>query len=298
MVSIDDNAQVGIELATSTLRLTGKALIAIMDLFLKEDNRKDYYQDLKPDTKKGKQNVKDLFDKYENTEVQSLDNNISKEEVTNIQKELKSMGVDFSIKKIEKNNYSLFFAGKDIEAIEKGMKNAMEKYSMKSNRIRNIKNILFDFKSEPLNQEEEEVFNSISNDLTTIDDIKESEVYEKLNLLKEEPTSKQLNLAKELGVEDYEKMNKIEISLALEKAGAEKSFFNEKQLEKSISNNSKKEISKDSKKENNKKENNQNNKKPNFNIGNMKKENSEKQKEKKLLNKKVKSNEKTASRSR
>lgn len=134
MVSIDENAQVGIELTTSTMRLTGRAIIAIMDMFLQQDDRKNYYQDLKPKTKQGKQNVKDLFEKYENTEVQALDSNLSREEIKNIEKELKSMGVDFSIRKIEKDNYSLFFAGKDIEAIEKGMDNAIIKRSIKEQR--------------------------------------------------------------------------------------------------------------------------------------------------------------------
>lgn len=139
MVSIDDNVQVGLELTTSTMRLSAKAIIAIMDLFLEQDNRKDYYQDLKPNTKQGKQEVKDLFSKYENTEVHALDSNLSKEEIKNIEKELKSMGVDFSIRKIEKDNYSLFFAGKDMEAIEKGMFNAIEKRDIQQKRKTELK---------------------------------------------------------------------------------------------------------------------------------------------------------------
>lgn len=139
MVSIDDNVQVGLELTTSTLRLTGKTLIAIMDLFLQKDDKKNYYQNLKPETKQGKQQVKELFEKYENTEVMALDKNVSREEIKNIQKELKSMGVDFSIRKIEKDNYSLFFAGKDIEAIEKGISNSVQKHNIQLQRKQNIK---------------------------------------------------------------------------------------------------------------------------------------------------------------
>lgn len=140
VVSIDDNVQVGLELSTSALRLSGRALIAIMDMFLDQDNRNNHYRDLKPETKQGKQAVKELFAKYENTEVQALDGNLSKEEIKSIKKELKSMGVDFSIKKIEKDNYSLFFAGKDIEAIEKGMSNAINKHLNKRNKMEKIKN--------------------------------------------------------------------------------------------------------------------------------------------------------------
>ncbi|WFB92294.1 hypothetical protein NWE22_02015 [Streptococcus parasuis] len=44
------------------------------------------------------------------------------------------MGVDFSIRKVGKDNYSLFFAGKDIEAIEKGMENAIQKYAQREKK--------------------------------------------------------------------------------------------------------------------------------------------------------------------
>lgn len=139
MASIDENVEVGVELTTSTLRLTGRAIVAIMDLFLDKDKdtRKEYTQDLT--NKQGKQKLKNLFTKYENTGVQSLGNNLSKEERKFIEKELKSMGVDFSIRKIGENDYSLFFAGKDIEAIEKGMENAINKYAKREQRNENKK---------------------------------------------------------------------------------------------------------------------------------------------------------------
>ena len=139
MASIDENAQVGIELATSTLRLSGRAIIAIMDMFLEKDDRKEYYQDL--NNKQGKQKIKDLFTKYENTGVQSLGDNLSSEERKFFEKELKAMGVDFSIRKVGKDEYSLFFAGKDIEAIEKGMENAISKYGQREQKIEKMKDM-------------------------------------------------------------------------------------------------------------------------------------------------------------
>lgn len=139
MAGIDENAQVGIELATSTLRLSGRAIIAIMDMFLEKDDRKEYYQDL--NNKQGKQKIKDLFTKYENTGVQSLGDNLSSEERKFFEKELKTMGVDFSIRKVGKDEYSLFFAGKDIEAIEKGMENAISKYGQREQKIEKMKNM-------------------------------------------------------------------------------------------------------------------------------------------------------------
>lgn len=139
MASIDENVEVGLELTTSTIRLTGRALIAIMDLFLEKDDRKDFYQDL--NNKQGKQKLKDLFTKYENTGVQSLGDNLSSEERKFFEKELKAMGVDFSIRKIGTDEYSLFFAGKDIEAIEKGMENAITKYAQREQRIEKMKDM-------------------------------------------------------------------------------------------------------------------------------------------------------------
>lgn len=149
MSSIDENAQVGIELATSTLRLSGRAIIAIMDFFLDsdKDDRKQHYQEL--DNKQGKQKLKDLFTKHDNTSVESLGENLSKDEQTFIAKELKSMGVDFSVRKIGKDNYSLFFAGKDSEAIEKGMKNAIEKFAKREQTKEKIKENLKGNKRKP-----------------------------------------------------------------------------------------------------------------------------------------------------
>lgn len=137
MNTIDENVQVGVELTVTSLQLTAKALIAIMDLFLNKNDKKNLYQNL--DTKQGKQKLKDLFKKNEN--IEPLEKNLSKKEITEIQKELKSMGIDFSVKKIDKDDYSLFFAGKDRESIEKGMENSINKYAKREQRIDKIKNV-------------------------------------------------------------------------------------------------------------------------------------------------------------
>lgn len=69
------------------------------------------------------------------------------------------MGVDFSIRKIGTDEYSLFFAGKDIEAIEKGMENAITKYAQREQRIEKMKDM---FKSTNT------VLNKCHNDLTVL----------------------------------------------------------------------------------------------------------------------------------
>lgn len=136
MNSIDENAKVGLELTTTGLRLTAKLLIGIMNLFMDKTDKKKYYQNL--DTKQGQQKLKDLFLKGE---VQPLEDNISKEEMLNFKKEFKKMGVDFSVNKVGKDEYSLFFAGKDREAIEKGMENSIIKYAKKQQLKENVKGV-------------------------------------------------------------------------------------------------------------------------------------------------------------
>ncbi|MGX7197333.1 DUF3801 domain-containing protein [Enterococcus olivae] len=136
MANIDENVEVGIELTTTTIRLGAKVLIATMDYFLNLDKEEKVYQDLT--TKQGKQKVKNLFEKNQNSGVEALGSNVSKNELTAFNKELKSMGVDFAPKKIGKDSYSLFFAGKDREAIEAGLRNAIEKYAIKETKKQNI----------------------------------------------------------------------------------------------------------------------------------------------------------------
>ena len=156
MNPIDENAQVGIELTTTGLRFTAKALIAIMELFLNREDKKEFYQDLK--SKQGKQKLKNLFEKKENIGIESLENNLSKQELIQTQKELKSMGVDFSIQKVNKDEYSLFFAGQDREVIEKGMKNCISKY-VKRQKIKEDKQ---ENKNEISNENKQEINKDIS----------------------------------------------------------------------------------------------------------------------------------------
>lgn len=140
MPNIDDNAKVGLELMITTGKFTAELLIAVMEHFLNErekDKHKSAYQDLS--TTQGKQKVRDLFEKHQNSGIETLENNLSKVEVKNIQKQLKSMGIDFSIHKIDKDQFSLFFAGKDREAIEKGISNAVEKFKIKKNKTQDLK---------------------------------------------------------------------------------------------------------------------------------------------------------------
>lgn len=226
MANIDENVEVGIELTTTTVRLGAKTLIAIMDYFLNLQGKEKHYQDLT--TKQGQQKVKELFEKNQNSGVEALGSNVSKKEVSAITKELKSMGVDFSSKKIGKDNYSVFFAGKDREAVEAGLRNAIEKFALKNQRIDTVKDILFSSSKKEQSEEEIEKMDSHIEDLI---EGKTEAIKNEPKIFSEAPTEKQLHLAEKMGVPDYKNMNKIEISLALEKAGADKSFFDRDMLD-------------------------------------------------------------------
>lgn len=213
-------------------------------------------------TKEGKQKINDLLRKHKDG-IQSLDDNLTKQQVKEYQKEFKKLGVDFSIVKNEKDNYSFFFAGSQANVIEKAMKNIVELNS-KVLENQQVKDAQLDLDSEMNNltdEEKENVNNTFAEyldgetpDLEKLNE-KEKLAFDKMEKLDEvksdikqeienelkvveisPPTEKQLELAKKLGVENYEDMNRKEISLALEKAGAEPSYFNNKSASKDILN--------------------------------------------------------------
>ncbi|USL11128.1 DUF3801 domain-containing protein [Bacillus bombysepticus] len=92
---------------------------------------------LKDNTKESKQSIKDLVKKHSDG-VMSFDDNLTKEQVGDYQKTFKKMGVDFSIVKNDNDSFSFFFASKDLNVIEKSLKNIIEK---KNKEIENQKEI-------------------------------------------------------------------------------------------------------------------------------------------------------------
>lgn len=227
MNTVDQNAQVAVEVIATGVRISTQMINGILDLFLQKKDKHNLYQD--DTTIQGKQNLKNLFEKYQNGGIETLDENITRAEIDSYKKEFKKMGVDFSIKKNSKDDYSLFFAGKDRESIEKGMSNAIGKYTKRREKINSIKNIMFDFNIE---NQDKSLFDSVDEKLNIMLDenqeVTQDEIVKDFDLFSQEPTQKQLDLAEKLGVEDFKEMNKVEISLALEKSGADKSLNKEK----------------------------------------------------------------------
>lgn len=271
MNTVDQNAQVAVEVIATGVRLSTQMINGILDLFLEKKDKQNFYQD--DTTLQGKQNLKNLFEKYQNGGIETLDENITKAEIDSYKKEFKKMGVDFSIKKNGKDDYSLFFAGKDRESIEKGMSNAISKYTKRREKIKSIKNIMFDFNTDNQNKElSDSVDRNLDMMLDENQDITQEEIVKEFDLFAQDPTQKQLDLAEKLNIEDYKDMNKVEISLALEKAGADISYFKnldmplDKDLEKSQKKNDK--VTKDKTKKI----------KPTFNVNDLQKKSIEKKK--------------------
>lgn len=130
MNNIDDNTRVAVEVVSSGVRLSGELLSGIfrtaIDLLRGQRNtpyKGSHYEDK---DKSGKLKIQELVNKHKGG-INALDENISKEQVKDYSKELKKLGVDFSVKKNGKDNYSFFFASKDNAIMEKALKNIIER---------------------------------------------------------------------------------------------------------------------------------------------------------------------------
>lgn len=127
MGSVDENTQVAMEIVSQGAKLSGEVILKVIqglsDLFENKGANQDFSINNK--TLEGKQKIKDLIKKH-NGGVMTLDENVTKEQVKEYQKEFKKMGVDFSVKKNGKDSYSFFFASKQANVIEKSLKNMLE----------------------------------------------------------------------------------------------------------------------------------------------------------------------------
>lgn len=133
----------------------------------------------------------------------------------------------------------------------------MEKYTDTNQLINKVSNMVSYKSKEEISEElnnsdyyrEENILNQDNgNPVQDIYDKNVKEVTGKENqntLYSQPPTEKQLYLADKLGVVNYEDMNKVELSLALEKAGAEKSYFKKPEKEKQVNKEQNKNANKD-----------------------------------------------------
>ncbi|MEC5307649.1 DUF3801 domain-containing protein [Bacillus thuringiensis] len=184
MVSVDEHTQVAIEVVAQSLKISEQTLLRILKALSKllegkEQQPKDFILDDK--TKVGKQKISDLMKKHEKTGgIVALDENLTKQQLNDYQKELKKLGVDFSVVRNGKEDYSFFFSAAQANVIEKAFKNIVER------------------KSAVLEKEEvktaEKELQEVRQDLTPEQTEKVKEVYDEITTAeKKEPKENNMN---------------------------------------------------------------------------------------------------------
>ncbi|MED3088872.1 DUF3801 domain-containing protein [Bacillus toyonensis] len=184
MVSVDEHTQVAIEVVAQSLKISEQTLLRLLEalsklLESKEQEPKDFIFDDK--TKVGKQKISDLMKKHEKTGgIVALDENLTKQQLNDYQKELKKLGVDFSVVRNGKEDYSFFFSAAQANVIEKALKNIVER-----------KNVV-------LEKEEvktaEKALKEVRQDLTPDQAEKVKEIYDEITTAeKKEPKDNNIN---------------------------------------------------------------------------------------------------------
>ena len=128
MQSIDDNTQVAIEIIMKGVRVSEELILHLLESLekqLQDENNIFNKSFLNTSTPEGKMKINDLISKHKDRVV-ALDDNLTKEQLKDYVKEFKKLGVDFSITKNDKDNYSFFFSGQQEKLIEKALKNVSE----------------------------------------------------------------------------------------------------------------------------------------------------------------------------
>lgn len=184
MVSVDEHTQVALEVVAQSLKISEQTLLRLLEALSKllegkEQQPKDFIFDDK--TKVGKQKISDLLKKHEKTGgIVALDENLTKQQLNDYQKELKKLGVDFSVVRNGKEDYSFFFSAAQANVIEKALKNIVER------------------KSAVLEKEEvktaEKELKEVRQDLTPEQAEKVKEIYDKITTAeKKEPKENNIN---------------------------------------------------------------------------------------------------------
>ncbi|PFD16689.1 hypothetical protein [Bacillus cereus] len=192
MVAVDEHTQVALEVVAQSLKISEQTLLRLLEALSKllegkEQQPKDFIFDDK--TKVGKQKISDLMKKHEKTGgVVALDENLTKQQLNDYKKELKKLGVDFSVVRNGKEDYSFFFSAAQANVIEKALKNIVER------------------KSAVLEKEEvktaEKDLKEVRQDLT-------SEQAEKVKAIYDEITTSEKNEPKENNI-NYDRLSKQE----------------------------------------------------------------------------------------
>ncbi|PGU51794.1 DUF3801 domain-containing protein [Bacillus cereus] len=172
MVSVDEHTQVALEVVAQSLKISEQTLLRLLEALSKllegkEQQPKDFIFDDK--TKVGKQKISDLMKKHEKTGgIVALDENLTKQQLNDYQKELKKLGVDFSVVRNGKEDYSFFFSAAQANVIEKALKNIVERKSavLEKEEVKTAENELKEIRQD-LTPEQAEKVKEIYDKITT-----------------------------------------------------------------------------------------------------------------------------------
>lgn len=125
-MNIDQGTNEAIEVVSEGARLSANLLTYVFSKLADklEKGEKDIVT--KSKTVEGKQKINNLLKKHKDG-IDSLEGNLTKDQLNSYKKEFNKLGVDFSIVKNGKDNYSFFFASNQANVIEKALKNVIEK---------------------------------------------------------------------------------------------------------------------------------------------------------------------------
>lgn len=172
MVSVDEHTQVAMEVVAQSLKISEQTLLRLLEALSKllegkEQQPKDFIFDDK--TKVGKQKISDLMKKHEKTGgIVALDENLTKQQLNDYQKELKKLGVDFSVVRNSKEDYSFFFSAAQANVIEKALKNIVERKSavLEKEEVKTVEKSLKEVRQD-LTQDQAEKVKEVYDEITT-----------------------------------------------------------------------------------------------------------------------------------
>lgn len=180
MTTVDENTRIAMEVVAQSFKLSEQTLLYVLEsltklLENKEKAPKDYVFDEK--TKVGKQKISELIEKHnKDGGVVALDENLTKQQLRDYQKELKKLGVDFSVVKNGKEDYSFFFSAAQANVIEKALKNIVERKNavLDKEEVKDAEKSLNEVR-EDLTQEQSEKVKEIYDEISTSEDKKPKE---------------------------------------------------------------------------------------------------------------------------
>ena len=181
MVNVDEHTRNAIEIVSQGAKVTEQTLLFILKSIIKflEDDNKNKDIVISDNTKDGKQKIKDLIKKHKSN-VYALDENLTKEQLKDYQREFKKLGVDFSVTKNGKDSYSFFFAGEQANIIEKALKNISELKSavLENESVKRAEKELTDNKNDLPKEQVDKVknlYDSVTENDEKIKNLSESE---------------------------------------------------------------------------------------------------------------------------